>query len=250
MSNELQPHIRLTSDVGAKYAILPGDPARIDRIMKCLDNPKDLVYNREFRSAVGTYKGVKILAISTGIGGPSTAIAVEELKNIGVKTLIRIGSCGALQDNIKLGDLIIGSGAVRNEGTSDTYIEKGYPAVPDTDVLMAIIKASEELKFTHHVGRIRSHDSFYTDEEDNIDKFWSLKGILGADMESAPLFVVGGLRGLKTGSILNVVVESDGKLESGINNYVDGKNDSLNGEQKEIMTACEAIYLLDKGFKL
>lgn len=186
------------------------------------------------------------MVTSTGIGGPSAVIALEELKNIGVGTFIRIGSCGALQENIKIGELIVATGAVRNDGASDTYIEKGYPAVPDADVVACLLKSAGELKYCCHRGLIRSHDSFYTDEEDKIDSYWANKGILGADMESAALFVVGSLRGLRVASILNVVVESDGNLESSINDYVDGKNVQLSGEDREILTALEAMAKLEK----
>lgn len=245
MTTNIQPHIRCGKDIGIKYALLPGNPGRIERIKTFLDNPSEIASNREYKSIAGTYKGIKVMALSTGIGGPSTGIAVEELNNIGVKTLIRIGSCGALQMDMKLGELVIASGAVRNDGTSDTYIEKGYPAVPDTGVLMNVLKSAEELKYRYHCGIIRSHDSFYTDNEDAVDKYWSNKRVLAADMESAALFVIGSLRGLKTASILNVVVESDGKIDN-INDYVDGESSSMKGEGREIITALEAIVKLEK----
>lgn len=246
MIDNLQPHIRCSREDAAEYAILPGDPQRVDRIRSFLKDTKDIAYNREFKTISGFYKGIKVLVTSTGIGGPSLGIAVEELKNIGVNTMIRVGSCGALQKNIKLGDLIIASGAVRNEGTSDTYIEKGYPAVPDADVFMSLVHSAENKGFPCHYGRIRSHDSFYTDEEDSIDSYWSKRGILAADMESAPLFVIGGLRTIRTASVLNVVVEYESNLETGINNYVDGKDSAALGEENEILTALEAITYLDK----
>lgn len=248
MDHNIQPHIRCGSQDAAKYAILPGDPGRVSRVKKFLESPVDIAYNREFRTAVGYYKGVKVMVTSTGIGGPSTVIALEELKNIGVKNLIRIGSCGALQKGIKLGELIIASGAVRNDGASDAYIEKAYPAVPDIDVAVSLVKSAEELGYKFHCGLVRSHDSFYTDEEESIDDYWSKKGILGADMESAPLFVVGRLRGLKTASILNVVVEAEANLESGINDYVKGENAQALGEEREILTALEAIVKLENRF--
>jgi uridine phosphorylase len=242
----LQAHIRCSSKDAADYAILPGDPARVERVGRFLEKCQEVAYNREFRTVSGYYKGTKLLVTSTGIGGPSTGIAVEELRNIGVKTLIRIGSCGALQKNIRLGDLIIATGSVRNEGTSDTYIEKGYPAVPDIEVLSHIIAAAKRLGYNYHCGIVRSHDSFYTDQEAAIDQYWGERGVLGADMESAPLMVIGGLRKLKTASILNAVVEADGQLEEGINNYVDAKNAAAMGEEREITLALEAIASLSK----
>ncbi|HBG17642.1 MAG TPA: uridine phosphorylase [Firmicutes bacterium] len=240
----IQPHIQLSKKQSTDYALLPGDPGRIKRIAGFLEEVKELANNREYCSISGTYKGVGILAVSTGIGGPSLGIAVEELKNIGVKTLIRIGSCGALQKDLKLGNLLIATGAVRNEGTSLAYVEQGYPAVPDADVLFALLESAKEQGFPYQYGRIRSHDSFYTDQEEEINRYWSQKGILGSDMESAALFVIGGLRGVKTGSVLNVVVEKAGNLECGINDYVDGDAAAMDGEKREIITALEAVVKL------
>lgn len=245
MENNMQPHIRCTSKDAAKYAILPGDPERVERVKKFLDNPVDIAYNREFKSCTGYYKGVKVMVVSTGIGGTSTGIAVEELKNIGVETLIRIGSCGALQKNINLGDVIIGNGAVRDDGTSKTYIDEIYPAIPDTEVLISLIESAKESKITYHCGMIRSHDSFYTDREEEIDGYWAKNGVLGCDMESAALFVIGGLRKLRTASVLNVVVESDGKLDDGINSYVNGESITALGEKREIKVVLDAIIKLE-----
>ncbi len=240
----LQPHIRCSKKDAAPYAIMPGDPARVDRIKTFLQDPVDITFNREYKSVRGTYKGVPVMAISTGMGGASVGIAVEELHNIGVKAMIRIGSCGALQSNIRLGDLILINGAVRDEGASKTYIEPIYPAVPDPIFLACTAEAAHEQKFCYHVGLGRSHDSFYTDREEQIDSYWASQGILGADMETAALFVIGGLRGVKTASILNTVVESDGGLEDGINSYVDGESATSLGEKHEILTALEAIVKL------
>lgn len=245
MSDFIQPHIRCGAQDAARYAILPGDPRRVDRVKEFLENPRDIAYNREFKTAAGYYKGIKIMVTSTGIGGPSAVIALEELRNIGVETFIRIGSCGALQKGIKLGELIIAAGAVRNDGTADAYIERGYPALADMDVAASIVRSVEELKYKYHHGLIRSHDSFYTDKEEEIDGYWSRMGLLGADMESSSLFVVGRLRNLKVASILNVVVELDGDLETGINDYVEGENSSVDGEEREIITALEAIVKLE-----
>ena len=123
-----QPHIQLDESLHISYALLPGDPGRLDRIAAQLEDVQELAYNREFRSLRGTYQGVPVLAISTGIGGSSAAIAAEELRNIGVKAMIRIGSCGALQKDIPLGTLIFASGAIRDEGTSRAYADIRFPA--------------------------------------------------------------------------------------------------------------------------
>lgn len=248
--NNVQAHIRCGIEDAAEYAILPGDPKRVDKIKEYLDNVREVAFNREFKSITGYYKGVKVMVVSTGIGGVSTGIAVEELKNIGVKTMIRIGSCGALQKDMKLGELIIANGAVRDEGTSSTYISSIYPAIPDTELLTTIIEATKELNIPSYVGRVRSHDSFYTDEEEDKDNFWCSKGILGCDMETAALFVIASLRGIKAASILNIVVEREGDLEEGINEYVTGESLTAQGEHREIITALEAIIKLNNKNKI
>ena len=244
---ELMPHLKLPDNLGIHYGILPGDPARVDRIGEQLEDVQELAFNREYKSIRGTYKGLPVLAVSTGIGGPSMGIAVEELTRMGVTHLIRIGSCGALQKNIRLGDLILVQGAVRDEGASKTYLDPIYPAVPDFDLLCACAAAAKEEGIPAHVGLARSHDSFYTDREDEIDAFWSGKGVLGADMETAALFVIGRLRGVHTASILNTVVEYEDSLEDNINSYTDGASKMMQGEHNEIHTALEACYTISQA---
>lgn len=242
----LQPHIRLDETVNAKCALLPGDPARLDRIAPFLTDVKELQFNREYRSLVGTYKGVRILAVSTGIGGASAAIAVEELKNIGVENMIRIGSCGALQPKVRLGDIVIVSGCVRDDGASKTYIAPEFPAVPNTEMLVACINAAKALGAPYHTGIARSHDSFYTDREEEWNAYWHKAGVLGSDMETAALFTVGALRGVRTASILNNVVAFEDKADTAaaIGDYVDGAALAMQGEENEIRTALEAFYAL------
>lgn len=242
---EKQAHIRLSQEDAADYAILPGDPGRIDSIKPFLTEVRELAYNREIRSISGYYKGIKVLALSTGMGGASTGIVVEELHNIGVKYMIRIGSCGALQKGIHLGDLILINGAVRDDGASRTYIGPEYPAVPDTRLLMDTIAAAEKEGIPYHIGRGRSHDGFYTDREEEIDEYWSKRGILGADMETAALFTIGALRGIHCASILNTVVEYEDDLEENVNSYVDGESVVKLGERNEILTALNAFAAAD-----
>ena len=249
MISDIQPHIRCSSEDAAKYAIMPGDPERVERVKLFLENPVDLAYNREFKSCSGVYKGVKVMVVSTGIGGASTAIVVEELKNIGVETLIRIGSCGALQKNIKVGELIIAKGAIREDGTSDAYVDKAYPAIADPIVLMSLMESAKELNLKYHSGLIRSHDALYVDNSSELEAYWRAKGVLGSDMETSALFVVGGIRNLRTASVLNVVVESEENLEQGINSYVKGDNATKLGERNEIITVLEAIVKLEKIYR-
>ena len=243
----LMPHLKLSDGLNIKYAVLPGDPARVNRIAEQLEQVEPLAYNREYKSIRGLYKGIPVLAVSTGIGGPSTGIAVEELSRIGVTHAIRIGSCGALQRTLHLGDLILVQGTVRDEGTSKTYIDSVYPAVPDYELLNACVEAAKREGIPFHVGLGRSHDSFYTDREDDIDALWASKGVLGADMETAALYVIGRLRGVHTASILNTVVEYEENLEDNINSYTDGASKTMQGEWNGIHTALEAVYSVSQA---
>ena len=246
MSN-LQPHIRCTTEDAAAYAILPGDHQRVGRIKEFLTDTKEIAFNREHRSVCGYYKGVKVMAVSTGMGGPSTAIAIEELANVGVKAMIRIGSCGALRPGIKLGDLVIVNGAVRDDGASKGYVDLAYPAVPDTELMFDVIEASKEQGFPYHIGLGRSHDCLYSDQKEALNEYWGARDVLGSDMETATLFVVGRLRGIKTASILNNVVEVQGSLKDEINSYVNGESAVAEGEKREILAALEAFVAYDKA---
>ena len=192
-----QPHIQLDESLNVRYAILPGDPRRAERIASHMSEVEDLGMNREYRSLVGAYRGARILAMSTGMGGVSTGIAVEELHNIGVTHAIRIGSCGALQTDIAPGELLIAAGAVRDDGTSRAYVREGYPAVPDTELLLALTESIRAQGFAHRLGIIRSHESFYIDDIEEINEYWSKKGVLGSDMETAALLTVRRQRSMK-----------------------------------------------------
>ena len=243
---QLQPHVRLDHNHGARCALLPGDPARLDRIQPFLSDVEELAYNREYRSLVGNYQGVRVLALSTGIGGASAGIAVEELKNLGVENLIRIGSCGSLQPQVKIGDLILVSGAVRDDGASKAYIEPIFPAVPDSDLLFACVCAAKNRAIRFHTGIARSHDSCYTDREAEIDAYWFKRGVLGADMETAALYTIGRLRGLSVMSILNNVVAFEEDTLDAIGDYVDGATAAMQGEEHEILVALDAFVRISK----
>jgi len=237
----LQPHIQLDESLGVRYAILPGDPARTERIAAHLEDARELAFNREFRSFRGVYQGVPVVALSTGIGGASMAIAVEELRRIGVTHCIRIGSCGAMQKGIGLGDLILVNGAVRDDGVSHAYAPAEYPAVPDTELLLACIESARERGTRFHVGVARSHDALYQDGLPEICEAWSRRGVLGEDMETAALFTIGRLRGVKTASILNNVVLWGEDTSESIGSYVDGESLTAVGERNEILVALDAF---------
>ncbi len=241
----IQPHIQL-SELNAKAAVLPGDPARLDRIARELTDVRELAYNREFRSLCGMFEGMPVVACSTGIGGSSAAIAIEELHQLGVDSMIRIGSCGALQKGIGLGDLIFACGAVRDEGTSNAYADIRFPAVPDHDLLHACIETAKKNGWSHHVGVVHSHESFYIDSNAEEQAMWSRYGVLGADMETAALFTVGRLRGIRTASILNNVVLYGTDTSESIGSYADGDALTAEGERKEILCALTALRAFAK----
>ena len=226
-----QPHICLDETLGVRYAILPGDPARLDRIAQQLEGVREL-------AALG-FSCVVLSRSSAGI-------CVEELHNIGVEAAIRIGSCGALQKGIGLGDLILGCGAIRDDGASKAYVHTEYPAVADYRLLGFCVDAAKDLGCRSHVGIIHSHESFYHEENDAESAYWSRKGALGADMESAALFTIGRLRGMKTASILNNVVVYGEDTADAIGGYVDGESLTARGEQNEIRVALEALYRLEQ----
>lgn len=240
----LQAHLQLEK-INAKYAILPGDPKRIDVIKSFLDNPVELMYNREFRSVEGTYKGLPVIAVSTGVGGSSASIAVEELHNLGVHTMVRVGSAGALQTGIGLGDLIIGEGAVRDDGVSKTYVDSIYPACPNHELLEAMLSVCKEKNFPYHTGIIHSHETFYHDTNAEEEKKWQKLGVLGADFESAGMFVVGRIRGCRCASILNNVVIYGQDSADSVAEYVGGESLTAIGEKREIEVALEAFLKLE-----
>lgn len=240
-------HIGLTkSDIeNAKYAILPGDPGRVSKISRMLDNYKPLAVNREYTSYLGEIDNEKVLVISTGIGGPSTAICVEELALLGVKNIIRVGTSGAMQKNIKPGDLVIATSAIRAEGTTKEYVPIEFPSVANIDIVNALVDSVKNLGYSYHVGVVQSKDSFYGQhskesmpisyELENKWNAWIKAGCLASEMETAALYIVSSIRGIKAGSILSVIwnQESD--------------DDSSNFDvDREIKVAIEALRLLIK----
>ena len=201
-----QPHIDCSVGDISPLVILPGDPARVERIASFLENPGEIAFNREFRTVTGDYRGINITVTSTGIGGPSMVIALEELINCGGKFFIRTGSCGACQPEIAIGDLVISTGAVREEGASHMYLPPEYPAVGDMEMIRLASDFCRTEEFTFHQGITRSHDSFYIDDETEKMAFWSRRNVLASDMETASLYAVASLRGVRALSILNNVV--------------------------------------------
>ncbi len=214
-------HIGLDDSHGARYAILPGDPGRVEKIAAYLENPRFLGQNREYTSWIGEVSGEKVLVMSTGMGGPSTAIGVEELYQTGVRTMIRVGTCGGMAEKVMGGDLVIANGAVRMEGTSKEYVDIAFPAVADFEVTGALRQAAKELGAGFHLGVVQCKDSFYGQHapermpcgKELQDKWdmWLRAGCLASEMESAALYIVAQVLGVRAGCVLNVIWNQERK---------------------------------------
>ncbi len=214
-TDDLQFHINIRPSDAGGYAILPGDPARCEKIAAYLDDPSHISSNREFNIWRGTLCGERVIVLSTGIGGPSTAIAVEELAACGAHTFIRIGTCGGMALKVKSGDVVIASGAVRQDGTSREYAPPEFPAVPDTDLLLALREAADQLGYTRHTGIVQSKDSFYGQHSPQkmatsgelLAKWeaWKRLGVLASEMEASTLFTVASLLGVRAGAVFHVI---------------------------------------------
>lgn len=205
-----QPHLLVEEGDVHDIAIIPGDPGRVDRIADLCDDAEVVSENREYKIVNAEYEGVPLTICSTGIGCPSAAIAVEELARVGVDTFLRCGTCGALQSDIEIGDMIVASGAAKEEGTSKRYESVEYPAVPDYDALTELVDAAEAHDEDVHVGPIVSDDAFYNENEDFVDD-WEAANLLAVEMEAATVFSLARRKGLRAGAICTV----DGNLVEG-----------------------------------
>lgn len=239
-----QYHIHLSpGDVG-KYVLLPGDPKRSDIVAQYLDDAKLVGDHREHRTFTGYYKGIKISSCSTGMGCPSAAIACEELINIGAECLIRIGSTGALQPGIEIGDLIISTASMKNEGTSKFYVPDNFPAVADFDLTRELIDVAhemqDELGYDLYYGINAVDDAFYGETPEWIEKLSKL-GCLNVDMESSAIYTVchrRKCRGATISAVSGNLVTADVIYEK--------KNERLiQGWENEIQVVLEAIYRFD-----
>lgn len=212
---ERQYHINCsTGDVG-RYCILPGDPGRCESIAAYFDHPVHVGQNREYNTYTGTLLGEKVSVVSTGIGGPSAAIALEELKLIGADTFIRVGTCGGIRLDVCSGDIVIATGAIRQEGTSREYAPLEFPAVPDYEVLTALVDAAKGAGKRFHAGVVQCKDSFYGQhapdrmpisyELEQKWAAWKRLGVLASEMESAALFTVSAALGVRCGSVFHVI---------------------------------------------
>jgi uridine phosphorylase len=229
-------HVRLASSEVGRVALLPGDPGRVPLIARRLTDSRRLSSNREYTAYGGKAGGEKVIVVSTGIGGPSTAIAVEELAKLGVEVMIRVGTCGAIQRGIKAGSLIIADSAVRMDGTSAQYIQPGYPAAATPGVVMALVEAAASLKKGATVGISATTDSFYVGQgrrsyngyipadKANVVEEMKKANVLCFEMESATLFTLGRIFGLKTGAVFAAVanrITDEFKPDAGVDDAID-----------------------------
>ena len=215
----VQYHIGLRNGEVGEYVILPGDPKRCAKIAKHFEDAKLIADNREYVTYTGYLDGVKVSVTSTGIGGPSAAIAMEELVKCGAKTFLRVGTCGGMQKEIMGGDIVIATGAIRMEGTSKEYAPIEYPAVADLEVKNALVEAANQLKEKYHIGVVQCKDAFYGQHEpstkpvsyelENKWEAWIRMGCKASEMESAALFIVGTYLKVRVGSSFLVVANQE-----------------------------------------
>ena len=211
----VQYHIRCKEGDVGRYCFLPGDPGRCEAIARHFDNPVHVGMNREYNIYTGTLLGEKVSVCSTGIGGPSAAIAMEELSAIGADTFIRVGTCGGIDLNVLPGDVVVATGAIRFEHTSFEYAPAEFPSVPDFDVTLALREASLALGYRTHTGVVQCKDSFYgqhSPEKSPVSyellqkwESWKRLGVKASEMESAALFVVAAALGVRCGSCFHAV---------------------------------------------
>lgn len=245
-TDELQYHIAAKRGEIGGYCLLPGDPGRCEKIAAYLDDAYHLRSNREYNIWCGKLDGELVTVCSTGIGGPSTAIAVEELCACGTHTFIRIGTCGGMALPVRSGDIVIASGAVRQDGTSREYAPIEFPAVPSSDVLFALISAAKEQRLSYHTGVVQSKDSFYgqhsparmATEKALLEKWeaWKRLGVLASEMEASTLFTVASSLGVSAGAVFMCVWNQE-RYRAGL----DGDESECHDTDRAIRTAVSAI---------
>lgn len=247
-----QYHINVGEGEVGKYVILPGDPKRCAKIAAHFDDPKLVADSREYVTYTGYLDGVKVSVTSTGIGGPSAAIALEELVKCGADTFIRVGTSGGMDINVKGGDVVVATGAIRMEGTSKEYAPIEFPAVANFEVANSLVEACKDLNKTHHVGVVQCKDSFYGQHSPEskpvsyelMDKWnaWLRCGTLASEMESAALFVAGSYLRVRVGSVFLVVANQE-REKAGL------ENTQVHDTEAAIEVAVQGIRNLIKADK-
>lgn len=240
-------HIGLEPGEVGRYVFLPGSPERTEKIAAYFDNPKEIAYNREFRTFVGELDGVKVAVTSTGIGGPSAAIAVEELHQCGADTMLRVGTCASTSEKVSLGDVVIPNGAVRMEGVSTHYLPIEYPAVPDFQAVKAVEQAAQKLEFPYNVGVTITKASFYTQTTPETKpvgpelvykwQAYEKGGATNTSMECSILFLIGASLGIRTSSVM-ISATNFGEYSNDADDYPSG------WEERTIEVGIEAMKIM------
>lgn len=244
-NDDEQYHLEVSPGDVADTVLLPGDPERVETIAAAWDDAETVAHHREYRTVTGEYNGTELSVTSTGIGSPSAAIAVEELARVGVETVIRVGSCGAVQPDLSLGDLVITTGAVRQEGTSDEYVREDYPAVADRQVVSALVTAAERTGHDYQTGITMSADSFYPGqgrpgyegfearESDEIVPELRAANVKNIEMEASAILTLANIYGLRGGAVCTVFANRQtGEFQ-------------VEGERSAATVASEAAAVLD-----
>jgi len=250
MNEEKMHHINMKQGDVGRYVLLPGDPGRSEIIAQAFDTCEFVTSNREYTTYTGTVSGEKVSVMSTGIGCPSTSIGIEELRLLGADTFIRVGTSGALRTDMRIGDLAIITGAIRDEGTTIQYMPIEFPAIPDLQVTNALVQAAEKLDQTYFTGITQSKDSFYGQHQPErmpVDKHllerwkaWKMGGTICSEMEAAALFILGSIYKLRTGGVMLIT----GNQESG--EQVEDRNWNMKGL---VNTAVEALKIIIQSDK-
>ncbi len=245
----MQYHLAIKKGDVGRYVILPGDPKRCAMIAQYFDNASLVADSREFVTYTGYLEGEKVSVTSTGIGGPSASIAMEELVKCGADTFIRVGTCGGMDTKVKGGDIVVATGAIRMEGTSKEYAPIEFPAVADIEVTNALIQAAKNLGNTYHAGIVECKDSFYGQHEPEIKpvsyelmskwEAWLRLGCKASEMESAALFIVASYLGVRCGSNFLVVANQE-REKLGLDNPVVHDTDAA------VKVGVEALRILIK----
>lgn len=245
-----QYHVGLRpGDVG-EYVILPGDPHRVPKIAAYFDNAEKVADSREYVTYTGYLEGVKVSCTSTGVGAPSASIAIEELANVGAKTFIRVGTCGGMDLNVKGGDIVIATGAIRMDGTSKEYAPIEFPAVPDVTVASSLVRAAQKLNANYHTGVVQCKDAFYgqhkpetlPNSHELLNKWeaWLRLGCKASEMESSILFIIGAYRKLRVGSVFLTIANQE-REKAGL------PNEQVHDTDQAIRIAVEAIRMMIKN---
>ncbi|GAB1352213.1 nucleoside phosphorylase [Erysipelotrichia bacterium] len=240
----MTPHLKLKAGQISPYVLACGDPARAEKIAKLCESYEELAYNREYRTFLGVYKGERITITSHGVGSAGASICFEELIKIGAKVIVRVGTCGSLQDYLGQGDHIIATGAVREDGVTPLLVPLGYPAIADAEVCQAIETACKDIQAPYRRGIMVTSDLFYPGVLPSSLELYSKAGVPGVEMEVSALYVIASLRGVRAGAIATV----DGNpLKWDEGNYDPHGEKVTRGKERMLQIGLEAMAAMSRA---